>query len=114
MPKINRRPRITEPSEASEGVTALMRLNWLESASNNAVAYADRYRDEPFKQAATVELRDAARLLLELMYDPTVRGPADLGGRFVKARAEQLSKTYQPPVRSHDWTPTNQESDPPF
>ncbi|AOQ28308.1 hypothetical protein SEA_NANCIA_34 [Arthrobacter phage Nancia] len=115
MPKINRRPQITEKSESTEkGVTALMRLNWLEAASNNAVGYANKYADEPFKAQATAELRDAHRLMLELLYDPTIRGPQDLGGRYVKARAEQLAKSYEKPVRSHDWTPTNEESEPPF
>ncbi|ATW58749.1 hypothetical protein KDJ07_gp35 [Arthrobacter phage Urla] len=70
MPKINKRPQITERSEAREDVSSLMRLNWLEDASNNAVGYANKYPRDPFKTEATIELRDAARLLLVLMQRP--------------------------------------------
>ncbi|ALY08948.1 hypothetical protein SEA_TATTMODD_36 [Arthrobacter phage TattModd] len=117
MPKINRRPQITERSEAREDVSSLMRLNWLEDASNNAVGYATKYPRDPFKTEATIELRDVARLLLVLMHDPEVNGNKDLGRRYVEIRSEQLrlnAVNRRPSTSPHDWTPDNEESEPPF
>ncbi|ALY09439.1 hypothetical protein FDH59_gp36 [Arthrobacter phage Joann] len=116
MPKIQKRPPITERSEAREEISSLMRLNWLEDASNNAVHFAGGYRDEPFKAQATLELRDAHRLMLELMHDPETKGGRDLGAKYVAQRAEQLRKTQVqlPEPSPRGWVPTNAESEPPF
>ncbi|QDH48223.1 hypothetical protein SEA_MAMAPEARL_35 [Arthrobacter phage MamaPearl] len=117
MPKINKRPQITERTEGRERVTSLHRLNWLEDASNNAVNFASKYPNDPFKTEATIELRDVAYLLLKLMHDPETLGPKDLGGKFVALRAEQLrlsAVNRRPSTSPHDWTPTNTESEPPF
>ncbi|ALY08571.1 hypothetical protein BENNIE_34 [Arthrobacter phage Bennie] len=118
MPKINRRPQITEKAEGTEKISSLHRLNWLEAASNNAVGFASKYKDEPYKLQATIELRDVAYLLLQIMHTDEGLGAQRLGGAFVKARAEQLRKQEaRNPVERpnrHDWTPTNTESEPPF
>ncbi|AYD81730.1 hypothetical protein Moki_34 [Arthrobacter phage Moki] len=118
MPKINKRPPITERSEAREDISSLMRLNWIEDASNNAVNFASRYPNDPYKTQATIELRDAARLLLELAHHPETLGPKDLGGKYVAQRAEQIRKhEARNPVERpnrHDWSPTNEEDEPPF
>ncbi|ALY09500.1 hypothetical protein SEA_WAWA_36 [Arthrobacter phage Wawa] len=114
MPKINRRPQITEKAEGTEKISSLHRLNWLEGASNNAVGFADKYPNDPFKAQATAELRDIGYLLLRIMHSEEGKGAKNLGAAFVNQRAEQLAKSYERPVRSHDWTPDNEESEPPF
>ncbi|ALY09816.1 hypothetical protein FDH61_gp34 [Arthrobacter phage Preamble] len=118
MPKINRRPQIFEKSTGTERYTALALLNSLESASNNAVGYATKYKDDPYKLQATIELRDSFYLMLQLLGDPETKGPQDLGGKFVKARAEQIRQhEARNPVERpnrHDWSPTNEEDEPPF
>ncbi|AZS07242.1 hypothetical protein SEA_MAKOTO_34 [Arthrobacter phage Makoto] len=118
MPKINRRPQITEKAEGTEKISSLHRLNWLEAASNNAVGYATKYKDDPYKLQATIELRDIGYLMLQIMHSEDGKGAQRLGAAFVKARAEQIRQhEARNPVERpnrHDWTPTNEESEPPF
>ncbi|AZS08757.1 hypothetical protein KDJ02_gp36 [Arthrobacter phage Litotes] len=118
MPKINRRPQITEKAEGTEKISSLHRLNWLEGASNNAVGFATKYPGDPYRTQATIELRDVAYLLLQIMHSDDGLGARVLGAAFVAQRAEQLRKADRaaPPERSqaYDWKPENTESEPPF
>ncbi|ALY09183.1 hypothetical protein SEA_CHRIDISON_32 [Arthrobacter phage Chridison] len=84
-------------SQSKTRRTSLLKLDFLRGAVRNSTKILAKgsYREDKALQRATYELRDAGSLILELMDDPNVTGPQDLGREFVNRRAAQFRAYYE-------------------